>query len=145
VRGALDALGAERIAHGVRAIEDPALVAMIAARGIALDVCPTSNLRLGVYGDLAGHPLPRLLAAGVAVTVGSDDPALFDTTLNDEVALLADPFELDVAAIDGVLLNAVRHSFLPSDARQRLEQEFRAGLDALKPVHLLGRPPVVLT
>jgi aminodeoxyfutalosine deaminase len=84
VRGALDALGAERIGHGVRAIEDPALVAELAERGIPLEVSPTSNLRLGVYPDYAAHPLPRLLAAGVELTVNSDDPPLFNTTLNDE-------------------------------------------------------------
>jgi aminodeoxyfutalosine deaminase len=72
--GVLNALGAERIAHGVRAIEDPALVAELARRGVALDLCPTSNVRLGVYASLAEHPLPRLLAAGVVITVNSDDP-----------------------------------------------------------------------
>ena len=136
VRGALEALGAERIAHGVRAIEDPTLIAAIAARDIALDVCPTSNLRLGVYADLAEHPLPRLLAAGVSVTVNSDDPPLFGTTLNDELALLVDPFGLEIATIDAILLNSVRHSFLPLPAKQRLEAGFRAELAALKQVHL---------
>ena len=136
VRGALEALGAERIAHGVRAIEDPALVAEIAARAIALDVCPTSTLRLGVYANLAEHPLLRLLAAGVAITVSSDDPPLFGTTLNDELALLVDPFGLDIATIDEILLNSVRHSFMPLPAKQRLEARHRTELDALKPIHL---------
>jgi aminodeoxyfutalosine deaminase len=134
--GALNALAAERIAHGVRAVEDPALVAELARRGVALDICPTSNVRLGVYASLSEHPLPRLHAAGVVITVNSDDPALFGTTLNDEVQLLADPFGLDVAAIDDILLNAVRRSFLPGPAKQRLESSYRAELDALKVVHL---------
>ncbi len=136
VRGALEALGAERIAHGVRAIEDPALIAAIAARGVALDVCPTSNLRLSVYANLAEHPLPRLLAAGVSITVSSDDPPLFGTTLNDELALLVEPFGLAIATIDEILLNSVRHSFMPMPDKQRLEARHRAELDALKPVHL---------
>jgi aminodeoxyfutalosine deaminase len=73
----------------------------------------------------------------VVITVNSDDPPLFGTTLNDEVALLAGPFELDVSAIDEILLNAVRHGFLPAPAKQRLEASYRAELDALKVVHLL--------
>lgn len=136
VRGALDALGAERIAHGVRAVEDPALVDDIAARGIALDVCPTSNICLGVAPSLVEHPLPSLLAAGVAITIASDDPPLFNTTLNDEVVRLAGPFGLDVATIDEILLNGVRYSFLPAERKQALETEFRAELDSLKAVHL---------
>src|SRR3954469_20380705 len=84
VRGALDALHAERIAHGVRAIEEPDLVVEIARRGVALDVCPTSNICLGVFPSYAEHALPKLLAAGVKVTIGSDDPPLFNTTLNDD-------------------------------------------------------------
>jgi len=82
-------------------------------------MCPTSNLCLGVYPSLAEHPLARLQAAGVAVTVNSDDPALFDTTLNDEVATLATPFSLDVAVIDEILPNGVRHSFLPAEPKER--------------------------
>ena len=138
VRGALDVLGAERIAHGVRAVEDPALVKEIAARGIAFDVCPTSNVCLGVAPSLAEHPLPKLLAAGVKVTIASDDPPMFNTTLNDDVALLADPFGLDLATIDEILLNGVRHSFLPAERKRELEAEYRAELDALKVVHLPG-------
>jgi aminodeoxyfutalosine deaminase len=138
VRGALDALGAERIAHGVRSVEDPTLVAELARRGIALDVCPTSNICLGVAPSLAEHPLPALLAAGVTITVNSDDPPLFNTSLNDDVALLADPFGLDVQAADAILLNGVRHSFLPSDERRRRELAMRAELDSLKMVHLSG-------
>ena len=136
IRGALDALGAERLAHGVRAVEDEALVEELARRRIGLDVCPTSNLCLGVYPSLAEHPLARLQAAGVAVTVNSDDPALFDTTLNDEVAILATSFSLDVAVIDEIMLNGVRHSFLPAEPKERLEAAYRAELDALKAIHL---------
>jgi aminodeoxyfutalosine deaminase len=72
----------------------------------------------------------------VVITVNSDDPPLFGTTLNEEVALLADPFGLDVIAIDEILLNAVRYSFLPPPAKQRREASYSAELDALKVVHL---------
>ncbi len=142
IRGAVRALGAERIAHGVRAIEDPALVEQLAERGIALDIAPTSNVRLGVYASYAAHPLPRLHAAGVAITINTDDPPLFNTTLNDEVALLAQPFGLDIAAIDGILLNGIRKSFLPDERRHALEAAFAAELAALKAVHLPSDPEV---
>jgi adenosine deaminase len=136
IRGALDALGAERIAHGVRAVEDRALVQELARRRTGLDICPTSNLRLGVYPSLAEHPMAHLHASGVAVTVNSDDPALFDTTLNDEVAILATMFGLGVPAIDEILLNGVRQSFLPAAQKKCLEATYRTELDALKAIHL---------
>ncbi len=132
VWGALRALGAERIGHGVRSIEDPALVAHLAAQQIPLEVCPTSNLCLGVYPALAAHPLPRLYAAGVPVTINSDDPPLFNTTLNQEAALLADPFNFDLAAINMILLNGARHSFLSAEEKQALEANFQAELTRLQ-------------
>jgi aminodeoxyfutalosine deaminase len=138
VWGALRALGTERIGHGVRAIDDPALVAELAQRRIALEVCPTSNICLGVYPTYAAHPLARLHAAGVPVTVNSDDPPLFGTTLNDEVTLLAEPFGLDVAACDELLLNAVHHSFLSPARKAALLADFQAELAALKPLHLVN-------
>jgi aminodeoxyfutalosine deaminase len=81
VRGALEALGADRIRHGVRAVEDPGLVAELAHSGIVLDVCPISNVRLGVVRSLEEHPLPQLVAAGVRCSISTDDPAIFDTDL----------------------------------------------------------------
>ncbi len=82
IRGALDTLGAVRIRHGIRAVEDPALVRDLAAAGIVLDVCPVSNLRTGAVASLAEHPLPALVAAGVACSVSTDDPAMFGTDLS---------------------------------------------------------------
>jgi aminodeoxyfutalosine deaminase len=81
VRGALEALGADRLRHGIRAEEDPGLVRELAGRGIVLDVCPLSNLRTGAVRSLAEHPLPRLVAAGVRCSISTDDPAMFDTDL----------------------------------------------------------------
>ena len=81
VRGALEELGADRIRHGIRSVEDPGLVAELAGRGTVLDVCPLSNLRTGVVGSLEQHPLPQLVAAGVRCSISTDDPAMFDTDL----------------------------------------------------------------
>jgi aminodeoxyfutalosine deaminase len=84
VWGALEHLGAVRLRHGFRAIEDPALVDELAARGTVLDVCPISNVRVGIVPSLDEHPLPRLVAAGVLCSLSTDDPAMFDTDLTME-------------------------------------------------------------
>jgi aminodeoxyfutalosine deaminase len=81
VRGAIESLHADRIRHGIRAVEDSGLVAEIAGRGLVLDVCPLSNLRTGAVATLADHPLPTLLDAGVQCSISTDDPAMFDTDL----------------------------------------------------------------
>jgi aminodeoxyfutalosine deaminase len=81
VWGALEALEADRVRHGIRAVEDPALVRELAAREIVLDVCPISNLRTGAVTSLEEHPLPKLVEAGVLCSISTDDPAMFDTDL----------------------------------------------------------------
>jgi aminodeoxyfutalosine deaminase len=86
-----------RIRHGIRAVEDPGVLAEIADRGLVLDVCPTSNLRTRVVGSLAEHPLPRLRAAGIPCTINTDDPAMFGTDLGAEHAIAA---QLGVTAAD---------------------------------------------
>lgn len=134
--GAIQLLGAERIGHGVRAIEDPALIDYLCEHNIPLEVCPTSNIRLGVYPTMQDHPLRRLYDAGVTITINSDDPPLFNTTLNDEVALLPTPFGFEVEAIDEILLNGVRYSCLPPDRKQALLESFQSEMRALKETHL---------
>jgi adenosine deaminase len=89
VRGAVEALGAERIGHGVRSVEDPAVLALLRERRIPLEVCPTSNYRLKVVAPGAAHPIRALVDAGVVCTVNSDDPPMFGTTLTDEYLRLA--------------------------------------------------------
>ncbi|MCC6793177.1 MAG: adenosine deaminase [Thermomicrobiales bacterium] len=138
VRGAIERLGAERIGHGVRSIDDPDLVDFLAERQIPIEVSPTSNIRLGAYTSYAEHPFRRLHEAGVRVSVNSDDPPLFNTTLNDEVALLHTEFAYDVDAIDELLLDAVRVSFLPEERRAELEREFRAEMQRLRHDNLNG-------
>jgi adenosine deaminase len=132
VWGAIMELGAERIGHGVRSIEDAALVDYLAEKYIPLEVCPTSNLRLGIYPSYAAHPLPRLYAAGVPLSINSDDPPLFNTTLNQEVALLADPFHFDLSTINELLLNGVRHSFLPPEEKQAMAAQFQEEMARLQ-------------
>ncbi len=132
VWGALHTLGAERIGHGVRSIEDANLVAHLAQQHIPLEVCPHSNIRLGVYRSLAEHPLPRLYAAGVPLSVNSDDPPLFSTTLQQNVDTLYEPFRFSLDTIDEILLNGVRHSFMAEAEKSKMEEEFRAEMRQLR-------------
>ena len=107
IRGALDALGADRIRHGIRAVEDTSLLEELAERRVVLDITPISNLRTGVVGSLAEHPLPELLAAGIPCTVSTDDPEMFDTDLTREyeaaLSLGVDPKALYDAGVEGAL------------------------------------------
>jgi aminodeoxyfutalosine deaminase len=107
IRGALDALGADRLRHGIRAVDDTGLMDELADRGIVCDVCPVSNLRTGAVPSLQAHPLPRLLAAGVACSISTDDPALFDTDLSQDheaaAALGCDPETAFRAGVQGAL------------------------------------------
>jgi len=107
VRATLESLGANRIRHGIRAVEDPSLVSELADRGVVLDVCPTSNLRTQVVASLDQHPLPALIDAGVGCSVSTDDPAMFGTDLGREYDLLprmgVEPRLVYQAAASGVL------------------------------------------
>jgi aminodeoxyfutalosine deaminase len=132
VWGALQALGAERLGHGVRCIEDQRLLEHVVERHIGLEVCPTSNVALGVYPSLDEHPLASLWAAGAAVTVNTDTPAIFGISLSEELELLATRFGLSEAAVDAVILNAFEMSFLPADEKARLMASVRSELAALR-------------
>jgi aminodeoxyfutalosine deaminase len=107
IRGALDALRADRIRHGFRAVEDTELVAELAQRGIVLDVSPVSNVRTGAVASLAEHPLPKLVAAGVRCSISTDDPAMFDTDLTRDYdaarTLGVDPRSAYEAGVEGAL------------------------------------------
>jgi adenosine deaminase len=110
VRGALE-LPVTRIAHGVRAIEDPALVAELARRQITLEVCPTSNVVLGVFPTYAEHPFPVLRAAGIPLTLGSDDPPYFGASVAGEYAIAHEHFGLGDDELAGLTRTAIEASF----------------------------------
>jgi aminodeoxyfutalosine deaminase len=116
VRGALDVLHADRLRHGIRAIEDSGLVRELAARGTVLDVCPISNVRTGAVASLAEHPLPALVAAGVACSVSTDDPAMFGTDLSTDYAAA---MELGVSPAD-CYRAGVRGALCDDTTRERL-------------------------
>jgi adenosine deaminase len=117
VRGAIDALGADRIQHGVRGVEDPALVDRLASDGICLDVCPTSNVSLRVVEVLEDHPLPALVAAGVPCSVNADDPLLFGVGLLDEYEVCRERLGLDDAALATCARSSLEHSAAPPELR----------------------------
>jgi adenosine deaminase len=125
VRGALDRLAADRLQHGVRAIEDPELVARIADSDIVLDVCPTSNLLLAVYPSVAEHPLPHLLEAGVRCSLNGDDPLLFGPVLLEEYELARNEMGLD----DDALASIARASIDGSGAPDALKTSARRSID----------------
>jgi adenosine deaminase len=123
---ALTQLGAERIGHGIAAAQDPRLLQHLRDHGITLEVCPTSNLRTRSVPSLAEHPLPTLVAAGVPVTINSDDPPMFSTTLNREYAIAADLLGLGPDGVADLARAAVRASFLAEAGRQELLAEIDA-------------------
>jgi adenosine deaminase len=118
---AVDLLGADRIDHGVRAIEDPALVRMLADRQIPLGVCPTSNLVLGVYPSIDQHPIERLRTAGVRVCVNTDDPALLGASLVGEYALCRQAFGWTDDTMRAVAHTSIEASFADVDVKNRLQ------------------------
>ncbi len=122
VRAAIEVLGAERIGHGVRVVEDPGVVALLAERRIALEVCPTSNRLTGAVRAGARHPLGELDAAGCIVTIDADDPAVFSTSLLDEYAYVARNFGDD--AVLRFARNAIDASFARPEAKASLHERF---------------------
>jgi adenosine deaminase len=131
VRGALE-LPVTRIAHGVRAIEDPALVAELARRQITLEVCPTSNVVLGVFPSFEEHPFPVLREAGIPLTLGSDDPPYFGASVGGEYAIAREHFGLGDDELVGITRTAVEASFAEPALRDllltRLANSHRASL-----------------
>ncbi len=123
VRDAVEILGAERIEHGVRAIEDPDVVQLLADRRIPLGVCPSSNVRLGLYASRKEHPLEALREAGVAVSVNTDDPALFGCRLDEEYVETARTYGWDRDVVRSVARNSIAASFCDVDTRRALLAE----------------------
>jgi adenosine deaminase len=136
VRRVLDHLGAERIGHGVRAVEDPAVLDEVVSRGIALEVCPTSNVSLGVYSDLTSVPVPTLLEAGATVALGADDPLLFGSRLAGQYATVRAAHDLSDADLARLARMSVDASSAPDSLKEQLRREIDEWL--VQPPHLPG-------
>lgn len=120
VREAVELLGAERIDHGVRCVEDPALVEELARRGVPLDICPTSNVVLGIVDDLASHPLDALRRAGVPVSLNTDDPLLYGIDLVGEYKRCAAAFGWGRGELGEVARTSIESCFAAPDRRAEM-------------------------
>ncbi|MEW2589507.1 adenosine deaminase [Micromonospora aurantiaca] len=125
---ALRELGAERIGHGISAAQDPALLTYLAERRIPLEISPTSNVRTRAVPSLDAHPLPRIVEAGVPVSINSDDPPMFGTTLNDEYAAAARLLRLGPDGVAALARDAVAAAFLTPAEQARITAEIDAYL-----------------
>lgn len=126
IADSLDLLNVERIDHGVRCLEDPALVERLVRDRVCLTVCPNSNVALRVFGTMAEHPLRRMLMAGLAVTVNSDDPAYFGGYLGDNYRAVAESLDLSAAAVLALAENAIEGSFADEERKAVLQAELDA-------------------
>ena len=128
VRTCLERLGAQRLGHGVRSAEDPALLDRLVEAGVALEVCPVSNVSLGVYSDLTSVPLPQLLAAGATVALGADDPLLFGSRLAGQYATMRAAHDLDDATLARLAEMSFAASRAPSDVLEAARRDIAAWL-----------------
>ena len=115
IRVCVEELHAGRLGHGIRAAEDPELLELIVSRGIPLEVCPVSNVALGVYSDLSSVPLPELMAAGATIALGADDPLLFGSRLNGQYATMRAAHELTDAQLAELARSSFRASCAPEE------------------------------
>lgn len=132
VRDALEVLQVQRVGHGIRCLEDDAVVEALLQRGTTLEVCPTSNLRTRVVDDLGAHPLPQLLARGLNVTLGADDPSFFDTDLTHELCCAHEDLGCDLPTIDAMTEHAARAAFCTATDREALLDGVRRERAALQ-------------
>ena len=123
VRTCLDTLHADRLGHGVRVVEDPLLLERVVEQGVPLEVCPVSNVALGVYTDLSSVPLPTLLEAGAAVALGADDPLLFGSRLTGQYATMRAAHDLSDEQLADLASMSIRASQAPDDTKARLLRE----------------------
>lgn len=125
IRAAVDLLGAERVGHGVSAVRDPRLLEQLCNADVTLEVCPSSNVATGAVPHLEAHPLPELLAAGVPVVLGSDDPPMFNTSLLEEYRRVRDLLGLTAADLRALAEAGFRRSFAPEPVRRRAAAQRR--------------------
>jgi adenosine deaminase len=125
VREAVELLEAQRIGHGVRAIDDHSVVHLLQKRGITLEVCPTSNIQTGVARSFTQHPLRDLYRLAVPVTINTDDPSISDTTLTDEYLLAVQAMAFSIKDIQHTIINAAYAAFLPPSKKRTLVDRFK--------------------
>lgn len=129
--GAIRVLRAERLGHGVHAHDDPALFAYLKETQLPIDMNPVSNSKTGAVPDISAHPIRQYFDAGLLVTVNSDDPPMFGTSITREYAVLAETLGFSEPELRRLSLNGIRASFLPADEKARMTASFQAAFDAI--------------
>lgn len=128
VREAIELLGADRIGHGIRAMEDISVIDLISQRRVTLEMCPTSNLQTGIIPKLGQHPMFAFYQIGIPVTVNTDDPSISNTTLTDEFLVATRGVGVPPRALRDMIMNAARAAFLPQLEKDRLVGWFQKAL-----------------
>jgi adenosine deaminase len=139
VHEAITVLEADRIGHGVRIIENSSVVQLVLRHGVALEVCPTSNLQTGVVRGLGVHPLRDLYRLGVQVTLNTDDPSISNTTLTDEYMVAIQNIGLTMVELKNLIMNGVKAAFLPTREKARLETHMSQALGLTTPTRFRWR------
>jgi adenosine deaminase len=128
VREAVEILGADRIGHGIRSVEDPSVLEMLREQQTVLEICPTSNVQSGVVEDFGAHPLNALYLGGIETTINTDDPLICNVTMSDEIAQVVRSTPLTLDDVKQNILTAARASFLPPNQRDALVAQYEAWL-----------------
>jgi adenosine deaminase len=129
VREAIEVLGADRIGHGVRVLEDPNVVALAKERGTVFEVCVTSNYQSGVTPALSEHPLPKMIEAGLMTTVNTDDPSISRILLSTEMQMVHEQLNLSLPTLKELTMNAANAAFLDDENKEKLVKQFEKGLE----------------
>jgi len=138
VKTSIEQLGADRIGHGVRTFEDPAVERMVLERGIPLELNPTSNIQTGAVGSWEQHPLKRFYEEGIEVTINTDDPGVSGIDLSNEYVEAMNRWGLSRDDVEAVILNGVDAAFLPEKDKAELAESFQRQFDSIEDWHVAG-------
>ncbi|MCE1246928.1 MAG: adenosine deaminase [Firmicutes bacterium] len=140
VRVSIEDLKADRIGHGVRTFEDPAVEKMVRERGIPLEMCPTSNVQTGATKSLDSHPFKKYYDEGIPVTINSDDPSVSNITLTDDYVKIVDKFGFTLRDVEKFVMNGLDAAFLPKDEKEALRQKYGAEIAQVEQEYVVAHP-----
>ena len=123
IREAIEDFDADRIGHGIRVVDNPDLMALAKERNIPFEVCVSSNLLTGAVTREEDHPIKEMLANGLAVTLNTDDPSIFDLSLSDEYQMLVDQYHISEQSIQNLVQNGINFAFAENNLKERLKSE----------------------
>jgi adenosine deaminase len=140
VRVSIEDLKADRIGHGVRSFEDPAVEKLIKDRGIPLEMCPTSNVQTGATPSLDSHPFKKYYDEGIPVTINSDDPGVSDITLTDDYVKMVDRFGFTMRDVEKFVMNGLDAAFLPKDEKEALKKKYGTEIAQVEQEYVVAHP-----